>query len=117
MDVPYLSGCFMFFRNAALEKSGLFDERFFMYFEDTDLTRRMHRHYRTVYYPHTYICHEYRKDSYKSLRLLGIHILSAVKYFFKWGVIDRERKIINAAVLEKLDRQTRPRMEPAQNPR
>lgn len=116
MDVPYLSGCFMFFRNAALEKIGLFDERFFMYFEDTDLTRRMHRHYRTVYYPHTHIYHGYQKGSYKSLRLLGIHIVSAVKYFAKWGVFDRERKRINAAVLEKLDSQTQCRMERSKAP-
>lgn len=41
MDVPALSGCFMFFRTAVLEKSGLFDERFFMYLEDNDITRRI----------------------------------------------------------------------------
>ena len=87
-----------------------------MYFEDTDLTRRMHRHYRTVYYPHTHIYHGYQKGSYKSLRLLGIHIVSAVKYFAKWGVFDRERKRINAAVLEKLDSQTQCRMERSKAP-
>lgn len=28
MNVPYLSGCFMFFRMSALQEIGLFDERF-----------------------------------------------------------------------------------------
>jgi len=103
MDVPYLSGCFMLLRNAAIEKVGMFDERFYMYFEDTDLSRRMHREYRTVYYPHVFIYHEHQKDSYRSLRLLGIHIVSAVKYFSKWGIIDPERKKINTAVLGRLN--------------
>ena len=40
MNVPYLSGCFMFFRISALQDIGLFDERFFMYPEDIDITRR-----------------------------------------------------------------------------
>ena len=43
MDVPYLSGCFMFLRTDALKQVGLFDERFFMYPEDIDLTRRIHK--------------------------------------------------------------------------
>lgn len=51
MDVPYLSGCFMFLRIAALENVGLFDKRFFLYPEDIDLTRRIGRHYRTVFFP------------------------------------------------------------------
>ena len=31
-DVPYLSGCFMFFRISTLKKVGFFDEKIFMYF-------------------------------------------------------------------------------------
>ena len=38
MNVPFLSGCFMFFRMSALKSEGLFDERFFMYMEDVDIT-------------------------------------------------------------------------------
>ena len=41
MDVPYLSGCFMFLRITALKKVGLFDESFVpAYFEDNDYQRR-----------------------------------------------------------------------------
>ena len=38
---PYLSGCFMFLRVKSLNEIGLFDERIFMYGEDTDLNRRL----------------------------------------------------------------------------
>jgi len=39
MDVPYLSGCFMFLRTKAIDKAGMFDERFFMYLEDFDFVQ------------------------------------------------------------------------------
>lgn len=41
MWVPSLSGCFMFMRVDVLRKIGGFDERFFMYAEDLDLSRRI----------------------------------------------------------------------------
>jgi GT2 family glycosyltransferase len=99
LSVPYLSGCFMFLRSKALHDVGGFDERFFMYFEDLDLTRRIHRRYSTVYYPAKTIVHRHEKGSYKSTRLLFCGIRSAVKYFNKWGwVLDRERDAINRGI-------------------
>jgi GT2 family glycosyltransferase len=102
MDVPYLSGCFMLLRVEAMKKVGLFDERFFMYPEDIDLTRRIHAQYRTVFYPHVTITHHHAQASYKSPRLLWIHITNMIKYFKKWGWIwDDERKVINKKTSEK----------------
>lgn len=104
MEVPYLSGCCMFLRTNILKKVGLFDERFFMYLEDTDLTRRIHKVSKTIYYPYVHIYHEYGKGSYKNLKLLKYHIDSAIKYFNKWGwVFDKERVLINKSILEKLE--------------
>jgi len=103
MEVPYLSGCFMFIRTEVLKKVGLFDERFFMYLEDTDLSRRIHRVAITVYYPYVHIYHEYGKGSYKSLKLLYYHIKSAIKYFNKYGwFFDKEGEEINKKILKKL---------------
>ena len=85
LDVPYLSGCFMFLRCDALRKVGLFDPRFFMYPEDIDLTRRIHQLYRTVMYPAVEITHNHSQSSYHSFRLLWIHITNMIKYFCKWG--------------------------------
>ena len=51
VNAPYLSGCFMLLRTKAAVEAGLFDERFFMYPEDIDLTRTIHRNYLTLYYP------------------------------------------------------------------
>ena len=103
MEVPYLSGCFMFIRTEVLKKVGLFDERFFMYLEDTDLSRRIHRVSKTIYYPEVSIYHEYGKGSYKNPKLLKYHLDSTFKYFNKHGwFFDKERDEINKKTLEKL---------------
>ncbi len=103
MDVPNLSGCFMLLRMAVLRQVGLFDERFFMYLEDVDLSRRIGKISRTVYFPQVTLIHEYVKGSYNNSKLLFSHICSAIKYFNKWGwFLDAERDRINQRVLNKL---------------
>jgi GT2 family glycosyltransferase len=103
MNIPFLSGCFMFFRTSAFNVVGLFDERFFIYAEDIDITRRMHKLYKTLYYPEVSIVHEHKAESYKSRKMLRIHIVNIIRYFNKWGwFFDHERKIINANVLKAL---------------
>jgi GT2 family glycosyltransferase len=103
IDAPFLSGCFMFLRTEALRTVGLFDERFFLYTEDTDLSRRIHKHYRTVFFPGVFIYHYHQRGSYKSPLLLWRNILSAVKYFNKWGwAIDEERDRFNNRTIAQL---------------
>jgi GT2 family glycosyltransferase len=105
MEVPYLSGCFMFLRTEALKKVGLFDERFFMYPEDIDLTRRMYKEYKTMFYPDVSIVHEHGQGSYKSIRLLFIHITNMIRYFNKWGwIFDKERKKVNKKILAQFEK-------------
>lgn len=100
MNVPYLTGCFMLIRNSAFEGAG-FDERFFMYPEDIDLTRRLHKKYPTLYYPDVKIYHRLEQASGKSLKMLFIHIYNMMKYYFKWGWwIDAERRRFNRRVIE-----------------
>lgn len=102
-NVPFISGCFMLLRTEVLKQVGLFDERFFMYLEDTDLSRRIHKISKTIFYPYVSVQHVHQKGSYKSFRLLVYHIISAIKYFNKWGwFFDKERKLINKRVLEEL---------------
>lgn len=103
MDVPYLSGCFMLFRVSALRRVGLFDERFFMYPEDVDITRRVHAKYRTVFFPGATIVHDHGRESYKTLRALWTHSYNMARYFNKWGWLrDSQRSIVNLETLEQL---------------
>ena len=105
LNVPYLSGCFMFLRTEALKKIGLFDERFFMYGEDIDLSRRMHAKYKTIYYPHVTIVHAHEKASYKSWRMMRIHIENVIMYFNKWGwFFDVERRRFNRRLMDSINK-------------
>ena len=101
MNIPYLSGCFMFLRNSVLRQTSFFDERIFMYIEDADLTRRIHQQHRTLFFPAVQVYHHYHKGSYKNLRLMLYNIHGAVIYFNKWGwIFDSERKKINKRVIQ-----------------
>ena len=104
MDVPYLSGCFMLLRTSTLKEIGLFDERFFLYPEDLDLTRRIHQRYRTIFYPKVTILHSHARESYYSWHLTFVHAVNMIKYFNKWGwVFDSNRRETNQAVLKKIN--------------
>lgn len=86
LEVPYLCGCFMAFRNDVLKKSGVFDERFFLYPEDIDITRRIwHAGFKALYFPEVEVVHAHTQASYKSLKMLWCHIWNMIRYFNKWG--------------------------------
>ncbi|MES2932286.1 MAG: glycosyltransferase family 2 protein [Pseudomonadota bacterium] len=103
MDVPALSGCFMMLRSDLLRRIGGFDQGYFMYLEDVDLSRRIGQVARTVYFPKVAITHDYEKGSYKNLKLLYYHIRSAIRYFNKWGwIFDKHRMLKNQAALNDM---------------
>ena len=104
INPPCLSGCFMFLRMEAIKENNIFfDERFFMYCEDFDFIRRLHRIGKTIFYPDVVIIHDHAKESYKSKKMMFEHIKSAIKYFNKWGwFFDKERKIMNKQILDEI---------------
>lgn len=85
IEVPSLSGCFMFTRTEFLLKVGGFDERFFMYMEDIDICIRLSKISKLIFYPEVEIYHKHGKESYKSLKMTWAHIKSVFKYFNKHG--------------------------------
>ena len=105
MEIPCLSGCFMFMRSDVLREVGGFDERFFLYAEDIDLCRRIGEKSLTLFNPEVSVYHAYRRESYKSFKFLKIHINSVIKYFNKWGwFIDPERDEVNKRSLRLLQK-------------
>ena len=102
MNVPYLSGCFMFIRLSVLKTVGVFDEKMFMYAEDVDLSRRIHQKYKTIFYPKYSMIHRSAEESHRNIKLLRIHISSCVYYFNKWGwIFDNERRVINSKAIKE----------------
>lgn len=99
---PFLSGCFMLMRQEVLQKVGGFDERYFLYGEDMDLSRRMHQVSETLFFPGVKIVHEFRSRAQPSRKLLQYLIVNVGRYFNKWGWIrDPERDAINRRCLEQ----------------
>lgn len=93
---PYLHGCFMLFKSKALIELNGFDERFFMYMEDVDLSRRCAEKFGNVYYPLVHVVHLHEQGSYKNKTLLKAHLKSAWQYFWKWGwIYDSSRSKMN----------------------
>jgi hypothetical protein len=85
IEIDFCSGCFMFFRTEALKKCGGFDDRYFMYFEDADLTREIQKFGKTVYNPDIEVVHEWKRDN-RTFKGLLRQVSSMCKYFYKWNL-------------------------------
>lgn len=83
-DIENATGCFMMVRTELFQSIGGFDEHYFMYFEDCDLTRTIRKTHRTVFYPETCIYHVWGRESKKNSKLRRIQIQSMFYYFRKW---------------------------------
>ncbi|AXR69244.1 glycosyltransferase [Leptospira mayottensis] len=81
-DVPLISGCFIFAKTKSLQKIGGFDERFFLYFEDFDLSMRLNR---KDYFPKIRIFHKGGNSSKKGFLHIRLFIVSACRFFMKFG--------------------------------
>lgn len=84
-DVPLISGCWMLLRRATITATGGFDPRFFLYFEDYDLSLRAARVARLVYLPEVRIVHHGGGAVAKGPRHIGLFLRSAVRFFNRHG--------------------------------
>ena len=85
-EAPYLSGCCMLIRTTSFIAVGGFDERYFLYLEDADITRSLSSIGRCLHLPTLSVVHNWGRGNYRSLRLLVVNLISAFKYFTKWGL-------------------------------
>jgi len=79
--IPLASGCFMLLRTALFKRVGGFDPRFFMYFEDYDLSLRIGREAQVAYVPQARIVHHGGEASRKGLRHVSWFVRSAWRFF------------------------------------
>lgn len=90
----WLMGSALMLRKENLAKVGPMDERYFMYFEDVDWCRRFKESgFKIVYFPNASLFHYHGKQSATRHswelifnRMTLVHISSAVKYFWKFGI-------------------------------
>ena len=83
-EIENATGCFMFFRTKKFKEIGGFDNRYFMYFEDCDITREMSKTGKVLFFPDAIVYHVWARDSKRNTKLKMIHITSMFKYFLKW---------------------------------
>lgn len=84
-SVPIVSGCFMLCRTDKLKAVGGFDERYFLYFEDFDLSLRMGREGELAYLPEMKIQHSGGHSAKKGMGHVGMFIRSARRFFATHG--------------------------------
>jgi len=84
--VDWALGASMLIRRKALNKDAIFDERFFLYFEDVDLCYNMRKNGWKVYYvPDAIMMHHHIRDSAQGgfNRAKFEHLKSFIKFYFK----------------------------------
>lgn len=82
--IEFCTGCFMLFKTSAFKQVGGFDDRYFMYFEDTDISKKANQLGKVIFNPNEYIYHDWARSDAHNLKLLYHHIASMFKYFKKW---------------------------------
>lgn len=83
IEIEFCTGCFMVMRTELFNKIKGFDEQFFMYLEDADLTERISKYGKVIFHPDYHVTHNWEGGSSKSFKLIKIHFQSMHKYFKK----------------------------------
>ena len=98
-EVDWLQGACLLARANAVEQVGCMDQRFFMYFEDVDWSRRFWQAgWRVTYVPNAEFSHYHQRGS-ELTSLFGLltnrvaraHVTSALKYFWKYRGVQLPR--------------------------
>ena len=84
-DPPIVSGCFMLFRTEVLKVLAGFDPRYFLYFEDYDLSLRAHDVTRVAYVPAVQVLHHGGGAARKGSLHIKMFAASAYKFFSRFG--------------------------------
>ena len=85
IESSYLSGCCMLIKTSAFLQVGGFDERYFLYLEDADISRALSLIGKCLHFPYASVYHCWGKGNYRSFYLTLVNIVSAYQYFMKWG--------------------------------
>jgi GT2 family glycosyltransferase len=85
INPPIVSGCFMLFRTEVLRRLNGFDDRYFLYFEDYDLSLRTHDVSDVVYLPAVRILHHGGGASRKGWLHVRLFVASMVRFFNRFG--------------------------------
>jgi N-acetylglucosaminyl-diphospho-decaprenol L-rhamnosyltransferase len=81
LEVDWVAGMFMLFASDTYRGAGGFDERYFLYYEDVDLCRRLRKAGKAVIYePGAAVTHDARRASRREPRLALHHLKSVLRF-------------------------------------
>ena len=72
-------------RTEAFRRMGGFDEGYFMYVEDADITRKAQEYGKGMYVPEAHVYHAWHRDTKKKWKNFWMQIRSMLRYWRKWG--------------------------------
>jgi len=84
-EITLASGCCMWIRREWLDRVGGFDERFFLYFEDYDLSLKLAKWGGVFEHRDIHIVHHGGGASRKGMRHVMWFVVSAARFFNRWG--------------------------------
>ena len=86
--VEFATGCFLLIRTSVFQQLNGFDPRFFLYQEDSDLSRQVLSKQlgSIVYHPDMRITHRWARENTRTFKGRLRQMRSAFQYFAKWGI-------------------------------
>jgi len=84
----YINGSSLLIKKEVFDKVGLLDKRFFLYFEETDLTLRASKNgYESLYVPNAKIWHKISKSGGGIKKEIGLYYITRNRWLFmkKWA--------------------------------
>lgn len=93
LETSWCSGGSSLIRKKALDEVGYFDEKFFMYGEDNDLSWRMWiQGWKCIYVPESLYEHHFGKPEKYRLRRLYFHVRNSILLRYTYGLLTDIRK-------------------------
>ncbi len=83
--VEFCTGCFFIIRTEVFRKIGGFDEDYFLYFEDADITMKARKEGLAYYAPCARVVHFWHRETAHDKKQFMIQLKSMFIYFKKWG--------------------------------
>lgn len=86
VNVEFCTGAFMFVRTDVLKSVKGFDEKYFLHFEDADLTRKLREKGEAIYNPNIKVVHRWHRENRKVNKSFFVALKSMCIYMNKWGM-------------------------------
>jgi len=112
--IEYATGCAMLIKKEVFENIGLFEDAFFLYYEDTDFSLRARKSgYDILYVPKSYLWHKISRSSQKmgSPKIHYYHIRNALllskrnaplwakPFIYTWSILHYLKQILKLIIL------------------